>query len=176
MSVPTIIFTLYPCQYFQKFLSLFPINWHFLHAFVDSFQGCYKDGTEPGTLDCRWFSVPMLLIWPLFFIIYGLTLSIMFYTYSLVILLILLIAMINIQPLKRTGPCYPLVDIIFISLICIFEIAILGKGTYRTIISYHAITTLIIIEILASTIPLTYTSFLIGSWIFSKINTVRIPQ
>ena len=177
VSVPTIIFTLYPYQYFQKFLSLIPINWHFLHAFVDSFQGYYKDGTEPGTLDCRWFSVPMLLIWPLFFIIYGLTLSIMFYTYSLVILLILLIAMINIQPLKRIGPHYPLINIIiFISLICFFEIAILAKATYRTIVSYHAIATLIIIEILASTIPLTYTSFLIGSWIFSKINIVRIPQ
>ena len=54
-------------------------NWHFLHAFVDIFQGCYKDGTEPGIFDCRWFSVPMLLIWPLHFIIYSLTLSMIFY-------------------------------------------------------------------------------------------------
>ena len=61
VSVPTIVFILYPCQFFQKFLSLFPINWHFLHAFIDSFQGCYKDGTEPGTLDCRWFSLTMIL-------------------------------------------------------------------------------------------------------------------
>ena len=61
--VPIFILILYPCQYFQKFLSLFPINWHFLHAFVDSFQDCYKDGTEPRTLGCRWFSVPMLLVW-----------------------------------------------------------------------------------------------------------------
>ena len=65
VSIPTVIFVLYPCQFSQKFLSLIPINWHFLHAFVDSFQGSYKDGTEPGTFDCRWFSVPMLLIWPI---------------------------------------------------------------------------------------------------------------
>ena len=49
VSIPTIIFIVYPFQFFQKFLSYFPFNWHFLHAFVDSFQGCYKDGTEPGT-------------------------------------------------------------------------------------------------------------------------------
>ena len=100
VSVPTIIFILYPCQFFQKFLSLIPINWHFLHAFVDSFQGCYKNGTEPGTLDCRWFSVIVLLMRPLLYIIYSLTLSVMFYVYGLIALLLLLIAMINIQHIK----------------------------------------------------------------------------
>ena len=67
VTIPTVIFILYPCRFFQKFLSLFSINWHFLHAFVDSFQGCYKDGTEPGTLDCRWFSVIMLIVKPTLF-------------------------------------------------------------------------------------------------------------
>ena len=54
--IPTLVLTLYPFQYFQKFLSCFPIQWHFLHAFVDSFQGSYKDGTEPGTYDCCWIA------------------------------------------------------------------------------------------------------------------------
>ena len=130
VSIPTVIFILYPCQFFQKFLSLFPINWHFLHAFVDSFQGGYKDGTKPGTFDCRWFSVPMLLIWPILISVYSLTLSIMFFTYSLIIILILLIAMINIQPLKRIGPHYPLVDLVFTSLLCFVHMAILGRGAF----------------------------------------------
>ena len=176
VSVPTIIFILYPCQFFQKFLSLFPINWHFLHVFVDSFQGCYKDGTEPGTHDCRWFSVPMLLIWPLLFTIYGLTLSTLYFIYSLIVLLILLIAMINIQPLKTIGPHYPLVDIIFTFLFCFSHIAILGRASsiydkkYNT---YYA--TLIIIGLLSSAIPMIYTFFLIGSWLTSKIN-LCIPR
>ena len=51
--VPTMLFLLYPFQFFQRFLSLFPYNWHYFRAFVDSFQGCYKDGTEPGTSDWR---------------------------------------------------------------------------------------------------------------------------
>ena len=170
VSVPTIIFTLYPCQFFQKFLSLFPVNWHFLHAFVDSFQGCYKDGTEPGTHDCRWFSVPMLLIWPLLFTIYGLTLSTLYFIYSLIVLLILLIAMINIQPLKRIGPHYPLVDIIFTFLLCFSHIAILGRAfsMHKSYNAYYAILTTV--GLLSSGIPMIYTFFLIGSWFISKTN------
>ena len=125
VSIPTTIFILYPCQFFQKFLSLIPINWHFLHAFVDSFQGCYKDGTKPGTFDCRWFSVPMLLIWPLHFIIYSLILSMIFFAYSLIIILTLSIAMINIQPLKKIGTHYPLIDLMYTFLLCLAYIAIL---------------------------------------------------
>ena len=176
VSVPTIIFILYPCQFFHKFLSLFPINWHFLHAFVDSFQGCYKDGTEPGTHDCRWFSVPMLLVWPIFCIVYSLTLSTMFFVYCLITLLILLIAMINIQPLKRIGPHYPLVDIIFISLSCLIQIAILIKTAFVHEKYNSNYATLTVIKFLTSAIPIIYTSFLIGSWLFSKINIVRIPR
>ena len=67
--IPALTLFLYSFQCSHKMLSLFPFNWHYLHAFVDSFQGCYKDGTEPGTFDCRWFAVVLLLLRPLFFII-----------------------------------------------------------------------------------------------------------
>ncbi len=176
VSIPTIIFMLYPCQFFQKFLSLFPINWHFLHPFVDSFQGSYKDGTEPGTFDCRWFSVPMLLTWPILCTIYSLTLSTMFLIYSQIIMLILLIAMINIQSLKRIGPHYPLMDIIFIFLSCFIHIAILERAAFvRGKYNANYVTSTIIL-FLASVFPIIYTSFLIGSWLFSKINIVCRPR
>ena len=96
VTIPTITLVLYPFRLFQKFLSLIPINWHFLHAFVDSFQGCYKDGTEPKTLDCRWFSGSMLLIRLMF----SSTFSAIYFIYTLIVLLLLLIAFINIQPFK----------------------------------------------------------------------------
>jgi hypothetical protein len=107
--------------------------------------------------------------------VYGLTLSTMFFTYSLIVLLILLIATINIQPLKRIGPHYPLTDIIFISLFCFFHIALLGKATYlheKSNTFYETVTTM---GFLTSGIPLIYTSFLIGLWLFSKIKIVHIP-
>ena len=51
--LPTVLLTVYPFRWFQKLLNLFPIRWYILHTFVDSLQGAYTDGTEPGTRDCR---------------------------------------------------------------------------------------------------------------------------
>ena len=55
VQLPVLMFMLYPFKWFQKILNVLPVHWHVLHTFMDSFQGCYKDGTEPGTQDCRWF-------------------------------------------------------------------------------------------------------------------------
>ena len=79
---PTLVLALYPFKFFQKFLSILPICWHFLYAFVDSFQGCYKDGTEPGTVDCRLFAQFGLFFRLAFFVIYALTLNSMFFVYA----------------------------------------------------------------------------------------------
>ena len=111
--IPALTLFLYSFQFFHKILSLFPFNWHFLHAFVDSFQGCYKDGTEPGTFDRRWFAAVTLLFCPLFYIIFGITLSIMYFIYALILLLIFMIAIINIQPFKKASVHYPSTDPIY---------------------------------------------------------------
>ena len=50
---------------FSNNLMLFLINWYSLRIYVDFFQGCYKDGTEPDTFDCHWFSALMLFTRPL---------------------------------------------------------------------------------------------------------------
>ena len=55
--VPIAILLLYPSRLFQKFLTNLPSRWQiFLKILADSFQGIYKDGTEPNTRDFRWFS------------------------------------------------------------------------------------------------------------------------
>ncbi len=71
--LPVMILMLYPFQWFQKILNLFPVRWYVLHTFVDSFQGFYKNGTEPGTRDCRWFVSVFFIIRLLFFIEAALT-------------------------------------------------------------------------------------------------------
>ena len=55
---PAVFLILYPVKWFQqRLIQLLPSRWQiFLNILVDSFQGIYKDGTEPGTKDCRWFS------------------------------------------------------------------------------------------------------------------------
>ncbi len=63
---------------------------------MDSFQGCYKDDTEPGTRDCRWFAAL-----DLFFrvIIYSLIsfLYVTFASLAIVIVVIIFFECITIQ-------------------------------------------------------------------------------
>ena len=124
--LPTLVLTLYPFQFFHKFLSIFPMHWHFLHAFVDSFQGCYKDGTEPGTIDCRWFAQFRLFFRLAFFIVYTLTPNSMFFIYAAIASTLWLILLINVDPFKKHVSSYLLTDSVFLMFISLLYISILG--------------------------------------------------
>ena len=67
--LPTLLLILYPFRWFQRLLSFFPFRWYILHTFMDSFYGCYKDSTQPGTRDCRWFASLFFIVRILFYII-----------------------------------------------------------------------------------------------------------
>ena len=168
VGIPTIIFILYPFQFFQIFLSYFPFNWHFLHAFVDSFQGCYKDGTEPGTFDCRWFSAFIHLIRLLFFVLFGVTLSMMFFIYGLIALLTLTIATINIQPYKKVASLYSLMDTVFYILLSLVFIAVISRDT-TTIGKLFSIILIEIFPLLTTCIPIIYIATFISFWIISRM-------
>ena len=71
--LPLALLFLYPMKCFQKCLNHFKLSFIALHTFVDSFAGCYKDGTEPGVPDCRYFAGLFLLIRFLDYIIYEAT-------------------------------------------------------------------------------------------------------
>ena len=53
--LPVLILLLYPTRVFQRCIGCCSTRWHALDAFVDAFQGHYKDGTN-GTPDWRYFS------------------------------------------------------------------------------------------------------------------------
>ena len=168
--MPTTIIILYPHRFFQKLLSLLPFNWHFLHAYVDSFQGCYKDGTKPGTYDCRWFIALMLLHRILLFILYGLTLTVMYYIYATITIVLLLIAIVNIEPFKTVAINYHSTDSIFFFLLGICYISIVGRQipviNTRANSSYHSV--LVIQAILSGLLPILYTLYLVASWMISR--------
>ena len=168
VCIPTVTLLLYPFQFFQRFLSLLPFNTHYLHAFVDSFQGCYKDGTEPGTFDCRWFAVLQLLIRPLLFILFALTLSMMFFVYAVIALIIVLIASINVQPLKKAVVSFSLTDSTFLILLSFSFIVNIGRDiTSRENKVVHFITTTMLA--LSAAIPIIYIALSITLWLVSRI-------
>ena len=58
--VPSILLLLYPCHFCQKCLTFTRLNFQALCFLMDSFHGCYKNGTE-GTRDCRYFASLFLI-------------------------------------------------------------------------------------------------------------------
>ncbi len=60
--LPIILLLVHPIKIFQRGLNSIPcVNWHYLHTFLDCFQGCYKNGTN-NTRDYRYFAGIYLLI------------------------------------------------------------------------------------------------------------------
>ena len=165
---PTLILILYFFQFFQTFLSLFPFNWHFLRAFVDSYQGCYKDGTEPGTFDCRWLSILMLLLRPILFIIFGLTLSEIAFAYIAMILIIYVILLINFQPFKTQASRYLSTNIIFLLLLILCSLSLLGTDVINRGKREFSLV-IIILFVLFALVPVTYIIGIVGVWLVLKI-------
>ena len=172
VSVPTMILILYPFKFFQRFLSIFPFNWHFLHAFVDSFQGWYKDGTEPGTFDCRWFSAFTLLSRLLLIIIHGMALSTIFFIYGIVMLLAFSIIITNIQPFKMVASRNPSTDVTFFILLGLVFTAVLARDV-AILGKFLSITFTLIFGFLTAFVPIIYTASLISFWMISRIRWLR---
>ena len=138
-SYPSLSYIIYCSSYshadslsisgFFKCFFFFPVHWHFLHAFVDSFQGCYKDETEPGTIDCRWFAQFGLFFRLSSFICYALSPNSMYLLYAAVICTLWLILLVNVNPFKSNVSSlgYPLTDLVFLVLINLFYISLLGR-------------------------------------------------
>jgi hypothetical protein len=102
------------------------IQSHFLHAFVDSFRGCYKDGTEPRTRDLRWLSAYGLFLRLGICILFTMTLNVMYFVYALLLILIILVFLVNFHPLKSSVSHYTNIDITFLIFLLLHYISILG--------------------------------------------------
>ena len=132
---PTLILILYPFRYFQKFLSCFPLQWRFLYTFVDSFQGCFKDGTQPGVLDYRWFAVVRLTIRVMFYIMLAVTLGAMYFVHANVVLIGAMVLFINFQPFKKATVKYPITDTVFLTLLSLT--LVISAGYNVAIVERH---------------------------------------
>ena len=102
LIIPIILLFLYPFRCFQKCLNRFHLQLLPLHAFVDAFQGCYKDGTNR-TRDCRYFAGLQLVLRLLVPFIFLITREVMLCLFSYAIVLGLYITLfVLVQPYKVT--------------------------------------------------------------------------
>ena len=165
--VPTLILICYPFRCFQKCLSYYQIRLQCLRTFVDSFQGCYKDGTEPGTYDLRWLSSYGLVLRLCIAILFALTLSSMYFIYIVILLTTTTIALINFQPYKNTVAHYTTIDVSFLILLSFFFTNISGNNiTDSTGQMYRNI--FFALSIVSCIIPIIYIAAIVLHWIYSR--------
>ena len=97
---PMAIMFLYQFCWFQNILFHLPIKLHILDTFMDTFQGCYKNGMEPGTRDCRWFSAMYLLLRVLAFLAFALSPNVVWLVLMSMLLLTFVMVLLKVQPYK----------------------------------------------------------------------------
>ena len=165
--IPIILLTIFPCKCFQQFLSFVGINCHFLHAFVDSFQGYLKDGTEQGTCDCRWMSAYGLFIRLSLLSLFALTYSWFYYIFATIMLVCLVIVFINIDPYKKSMSYLTKNDAVFFILVAYTYVGIVGteniSGVHNTELIFCAL--IVSSAVMFSTF---YVVVLVCRWIVTK--------
>ena len=165
---PLLLLCLYSCQCFQKCLSKFGWRCHILHIFMDSFQGCYKNGTN-GTRDCRYFASVYVFMRILLLGLFALTRSGFYYPLAIVALTLVGISIALFRPYKSTA--HNTIDSFLISCLVI-------NYTFRAaqLITYGDQTLQIISFViirLSVHVPFFYIVGLFGYWLVVR---KRLPQ
>ena len=125
--LPGLVLCLFPFTFFQRFLNGLHCDVTPLRLFVEKFQGFYKNGQDPGTRDCRWFSLFHILLLLLMFAIYGFTLNITYYSLGAVVMIAVALLYVIAQPYKHAYSHYNKVNIAFFLLIALQYALILGS-------------------------------------------------
>ena len=164
---PTLLLLLYPFKLCQRICHRLPSRFKIaLHIFVDSFQGCYKDGTDPGTRDFRWFSSAPFVLRLSCFAIYSVLQNAMFFSicaYFFVILALLTIVLnpfkLKYEGLSVTLPIYLLIGSMYLA--CATRICLSNRHTINS-------STLVTVMIVVGMLPIIYQSIVTLHWITTQ--------
>ena len=157
--LPPLLLLLYPSRRFQRLLSYFRLNRPGLIIFMDTFQGCYKDGSN-GTRDCRWFSAfyfILRIIYCIIFVLLGFTL----FSRSLKQLLLQLfnviwiLVLVYLKPYKNS--LYNSLDItILVDCIIISSLYTYGTSTSNSVVVVVCLFIALGLPLLGAVIFVTY--------------------
>ena len=165
--LPTLVLLLYPFACFQKLLNTLPIRQHVLHTFMDSFLGCYKDGTQPDTRDCRWFA-SLLFSSRLFILLIGACiLNWKFHIFSAMLIASCVALMNMVQPFKEESK-HLYTNTLFMLFLALLYVFSLELHMSLTIQPYYP-HVFLVPALLVATLPLLYLSALIVCWLYTHM-------
>ncbi len=155
ITPPVLILLLYPCRCCRKCLTTLKLHRQCLKTFVNAFQGCYKDGSESGTRDYRYFAAFYLIVRILLFVVYGITLGTIFFAFAAAIFLLFTLLVITVQPHKNAYSHYTKIDATFLLLLVIMCTIFLGINI-ATIKGHRHIETCFILAVIFGIVPFIY--------------------
>ena len=122
--IPTFVLLLYPFSIFQIYLNRFPHRLQLvLRTFVDSFQGCYKDGLQSNSLDYRCLSAMPFIFRLFFFILYALILDVTFNVLATIGNVLLCILFLYLDPFKdQNCNVNSIISFLFLGLFCVCSV------------------------------------------------------
>ena len=136
--LPMLILMIYPFKITQRCLHwLSPQCKLVIHIYVDSFQGCFKDGTEPGTKDCRSFSAMPFILHFILFVVQMTTLTSVVYPYFAIVFVITTITVIIVDPYKKSFYWLSNQLIIFILFLAGLSVCTIGTEYYSFYAKYQ---------------------------------------
>ena len=117
---PTILLLCYQVKLIQRMLSCLNVHCRLLQVVMDSVQGHYKDGTEAGTKDRRWFAAIPLIGRFAVFVLYVVSLDIATLMPSVIAIIVSIIVLTAlVQPYKNRFASYSKIDIFFWGLLAV---------------------------------------------------------
>ena len=164
---PFLLLLLYPMKCFQTCLNHLKASHVALHTFVDSFAGCYKDGTEPGTRDCRYFAALFLILRITTCIVFQVTRTAVGYGWAGMILTAFTILLVIAQPYKAKYNIYNTVTTVMFGLMVLVTFGIMNT-TIALDKAHQSVTLLIAITAILIALPQLYFMGLAIRWIHNS--------
>ena len=154
--LPVVILLVYPFALCQNCLVFLPLRWRLiLQVFVDSFQGCYKDGTDPGTRDCRWFSAMPFLVHLIMYVTFSSIILMPSVIYNVIVLVLTAMIIVIVDPYK---PQFKDLSNSFVIFMLFLAILCVGVDYNSQLLSY-------LNAFLMAFLQLLYTTVVIVRWI-----------
>ena len=165
--IPVFVLILYPFRSFQKFLNLFPIRWYILRTVVESFYGSYKDGTQPGTRDCRWFASLFFLSRFCLMFAAAYINSAMYFPVATMILVLVTLLFVTVQPFKYNTSHFTTINAFFILLLALLHscciVAMVTASGWQPLVSLFLAMTITVVVL-----PLLYISAIVLHWMYRQ--------
>ena len=163
IAIPPIVLLFYPTSFFQKCLTRCKMNPQALRTFVETFQGCYKDGTN-GTQNYQYFAGFYFILR----IIAIMLISLSIQNYMIVSALLywfiaLLFALM--QPYKN--PFYNVIDAFIFALMGTIFALFIYSGLQTVLTGYTYKFVLVLIDVLY-TLPLLYLVLFMVCWVLNR--------